>query len=162
MEGVLQLLVLAILGLLGGVLAGVVGVGGAAIFIPALVYVVGWGIKEAVAASLVIIIFASLTGTWRNSKSEDPVHWKTALILSSTVAPATLIGVYISTVSPSVVVEIAFAALLLALAYPTARGRPNFDESSKKIPVPLVLLAGLFIGRSRAWWGSAAGSCLYP
>ncbi len=161
-EEVVQLLVLAILGVAGGTLSGIAGVGGGIVFVPALVYVAGWEIKEAVAASLVIIIFASLTGTWRNSKSEDPVHWKTALILSSTVAPATLIGVYISSVSPSVVVEIAFAALLLALAYPTARGRPNFEESSKKIPVPLVLLAGLFIGALAGLVGVGGGVVLVP
>ena len=88
MEEAAQLLVLLALGVFGGILSGVAGVGGGIVFVPALVYVAGWGIKEAVAASLVIIIFASLTGTWRNAKSEDPVHWKTAFILSSTVAPA--------------------------------------------------------------------------
>ncbi|MDQ3965258.1 MAG: TSUP family transporter, partial [Actinomycetota bacterium] len=100
MEGVLQLLVLAILGLLGGVLAGVVGVGGAAIFIPALVYIAGWGIKEAVAASLVITVFSSLSGTIRNVRSEDPADWRVAALLASTVAPASLIGVFINNVSP--------------------------------------------------------------
>ena len=158
----LQLLVLAVLGVVGGTLSRVAGVGGGIVFVPALVYVLGWGIKEAVAASLVIIIFASLTGTWRNSKSEDPVHWRTALILSSTVAPATLIGVYISSVSPTVVIEIAFAAMLLALAYPTARGRPNFDENSRTIPVPLVLLAGLLIGTLAGLVGVGGGVVLVP
>ena len=162
MEDGVQFLVLAVLGVVGGTLAGLAGVGGGIVFVPALVYVAGWGIKEAVAASLVIIIFASLTGTWRNSKSEDPVHWRTAFVLSSTVAPATLIGVYVSSVSPPVVVEVAFAALLLALAYPTVRGRPNFDESSKKIPVPLVLLAGLFIGALAGLVGVGGGVVLVP
>ncbi len=161
-EEVLQLLVLGALGVAGGTLAGLVGVGGGIVFVPALVYVAGWEIQEAVAASLVIIIFASLTGTWRNAKSEDPVAWRTAFILSSTVAPATLIGVYVSTISSSVVVEVAFSALLLALAYPTARGRPNFDESSRKIPVPLVLLAGLFIGALAGLVGVGGGVVLVP
>lgn len=157
-----QLLALAVLGVVGGVLSGVVGVGGGIVFVPALVYVVGWDIKEAVAASLVIIIFASLTGTWRNVKSNDPVDWRTALILSSTVAPATLIGVYISNVSSSTVVEVVFAVILLALAYPTARGRPDFDENSKKIPVPLVLLAGLFIGALSGLVGVGGGVVMVP
>lgn len=158
----MQLLVLGLLGVLGGILAGVVGVGGGIVFVPALVYVVGWGIKEAVAASLVIIIFASLTGTWRNQKSADPTDWRTAFILSSTVAPATLIGVYISRNSPSVVVEVVFSLVLLALAYPTARGRPDFDEGSRKIPVALVLLAGLFIGTLAGLVGVGGGVVLVP
>jgi len=58
---VLQLLILAVLGLLGGVLSGLVGVGGGSVFVPALVYVADWQIKDAVAASLVIIVFSSLS-----------------------------------------------------------------------------------------------------
>ena len=64
---VLQLLILAVLGVLGGVLAGVAGVGGGIVFVPALVYVAGWDIKEAVAASFVIIVFSSLSGTIRHA-----------------------------------------------------------------------------------------------
>ena len=122
MEEILQLLILAVLGALGGVLAGIVGVGGGIVFVPALVYVAGWDIKEAVAASFVIIVFSSLSGTIRSARSEDPADWRAAALFASTVAPASLIGVYVSSVSPPSVVQVAFAGVLLALAYPTARG----------------------------------------
>jgi uncharacterized membrane protein YfcA len=78
---IVQLLILAALGVMGGVLSGLVDGGGGIIFVPALVYAAGWDIKEAVAASLVVVIFASLsparcvtsrakttlTGGWRRS-----------------------------------------------------------------------------------------------
>ncbi|MCA1740427.1 MAG: sulfite exporter TauE/SafE family protein, partial [Actinobacteria bacterium] len=80
----LEFLVLAVLGVVGGVLAGAAGVGGGIVFVPTLVYVAGWDIKEAVAASLVIIIFSSIAGTIRNQRGEDPVDWRTTAILSST------------------------------------------------------------------------------
>jgi uncharacterized membrane protein YfcA len=162
MESIPQLLILAVLGALGGVLSGVVGVGGGIVFVPTLVYVAGWDIKEAVAASLVIVIFSSLSGTVRNQRSEDPVDWRTAAILSSTVAPATLIGVYVASVSTETVVQVSFAAILLALAYPTARGRPGFGPGSKKIPIPLVLIAGLFIGTLSGLVGVGGGVVLVP
>ncbi len=77
---VAQLLILAALGVLGGMLSGLVDGGGGIIFVPALVYAAGWDIKEAVAASLVVVVFASLSGTLRNLKSEDPINWRVAAL----------------------------------------------------------------------------------
>ena len=119
---IVQLLILAALGVMGGVLSGLVDGGGGIIFVPAFVYAAGWYIKEAVAASLVVVIFASLSGTLRNLKSEDHINWRVAALLSSIASPASLIGVYISRVSLETLVQVTFAALLLALAYPTTRG----------------------------------------
>ena len=141
-----QLLVLAVLGVVGGILAGVAGVGGGIVFVPTLVYAAGWEIQEAVAASFVIIVFSSLSGTIRNVRSTDPPSWRAAALLASTVAPASLIGVFISSVSPPAVVQVAFAGVLLALAYPTARGGSRPSEERRKIPLALVLLAGIGIG----------------
>lgn len=157
----LQLTLLGVIGVLGGILSGLVGVGGGIVFVPGLVYVGGWSIKEAVAASLVIIIFSSLSGTIRNAKSPDPVDWRVAGILSLAVAPASLIGVAISRVSSDTFVEIVFATVLLALAYPTARGRQELDES-KKIPIPLVFVAGIFIGALAGLVGVGGGVVMVP
>src|SRR5215217_9383491 len=155
-----QFLILAALGLLGGTLSGLVNGGGGIIFVPALVYAAGWGIKEAVAASLVVVVFASLSGTLRNLKSEDPVNWRVTALLSSTAAPASLIGVYISRVSPETVVQVAFAALLLALAYPTTRGPIEYGGARKKIVLPLILVAGFFIGTLSGLVGVGGGVLL--
>jgi uncharacterized membrane protein YfcA len=162
MEGALQLLILAILGLLGGMLAGIVGVGGATFFIPALVYVAGWGIKDAVAASLVITVFSSLSGTIRNARSEDPVDWRVAALLTSTVAPASLIGVFINNISPEAVAQIAFAGLLLALSYPMARGHRGSSGSERRIPLTLVLLAGVGVGTLSGLVGVGGGGTTVP
>lgn len=156
----LQLVFLGLIGLVGGMLAGLVGVGGGIVFVPGLVYAAGWGIKEAVAASLFIIIFSSISGTIQNSRSEDPVDWRVAAILSVAVAPSALIGVAISTVSPETVVQVAFASLLLALAYPTAR-KPQY-ENGKKIPTPLVFVAGIFIGSLSGLVGVGGGVLMVP
>jgi uncharacterized protein len=157
----LEFLFLGVIGVVGGMLSGLVGVGGGIVFVPGLLYAGGWRIQEAVAASLVIIIFSSLSGTIRNAKSADPVNWRVAALLSLAVAPSSLIGVLISRVSPEVVVKVAFAALLLALAYPTARGRGEFDPD-KEIPLPLVFLAGIFIGALAGLVGVGGGVMMVP
>ena len=159
---VLQLLILAALGFVGGVLAGVAGVGGGIVFVPTLVYVAGWNIKEAVAASFVIIVFSSLSGTIRNARSEDPTDWRAAALFALTVAPASLIGVFISNISSVSVVQVTFAGILLALAYPTARGSSGPSESGRKIPVVLVLVAGVGIGALSGLVGVGGGGMTVP
>jgi uncharacterized protein len=158
----LEFLFLGIIGVLGGMLSGLVGVGGGIVFVPGLVYAGGWNIEDAVAASLVIIIFSSLSGTIRNARSTDPVNWRVAGLLSLAVAPSSLIGVFISRVSPEVVVEVAFAALLIALAYPTARGGGEYESNRKNIPLPLVFLAGIFIGTISGLVGVGGGVVMIP
>ena len=157
-----QLLISGLIGLIGGLLSGLGGVGGGIFFVPALVYVAGWGIKEAVAASLVVVIFSSLSGTIRNIRSADPINWRNAALLASTVAPASLMGVAISHFSPDVVIKLTFAALLLVLAYPTARGRPPFAETSFKMPTVLVLVAGVGIGTLSGLVGVGGGVLMVP
>jgi len=142
-------------------LSGLVGVGGGAVFVPGLLFAGGWTIQEAVAASLVIIVFSSLSGTIRNARSNDPVNWRVAGLLSLSVAPSSLIGVLISRVSPEVVVEVAFATLLLALAYPTARGGGAF-RGDRHIALPLVFLAGIFVGTVAGLVGVGGGVVMVP
>lgn len=158
----LQILLLAVIGVGGGVLSGLVGVGGGIIFVPGLILAGGWRIQEAVAASLVIIVFSALSGTIRNARSEDPVDWRMAGLLSLTVAPSSLIGVYISKVSPETVVQNCFAVLLLALAYPTARGGSAIAVPGKKLPLPVVLLAGVGVGALSGLLGIGGGVMLVP
>ncbi|HJQ28871.1 MAG TPA: sulfite exporter TauE/SafE family protein [Rubrobacter sp.] len=158
----MEFLLLGGIGIIGGMLSGLVGVGGGIVFVPGLLFAGGWRIQEAVAASLVIIIFSSLSGTIRNARSADPVNWRVAALLSLAVAPSSLIGVFISRVSPDVVVKLAFATLLIALAYPTARGGGEYDPDRKHMPLPLVLLAGIFVGTISGLVGVGGGVVMVP
>lgn len=160
----LQLLILGLVGIVGGVISGLIGGGGGIVFVPGLVYVAGWDIREAVAASLVIIVASSLSGTIRNARSENPVRWRIAGLLTIAVAPASLIGVYISRVSQETVVQVAFALLLISLAYPISGGRreKSLEESSKMIPIPWTLAAGVGTGTLSGLLGIGGGVVLVP
>jgi uncharacterized membrane protein YfcA len=137
-----QFLILGLAGLFGGVLAGLFGVGGGTVFVPALVYAAGWSISEAVAASLVIIVFSALSGTLRSMRSEVPVDWKAAGLFSATVAPAALIGVAISQYFSETITQLVFAGFLLALAYPTARSGKRYRENVRGSTHPILALIG--------------------
>ena len=143
----LELLILGLAGLFGGVLAGLFGVGGGTVFVPALVYAAGWNIQEAVAASLVIIIFSALSGTLRSMRGEVPVNWRAAALFSSTVAPASLIGVALSHFFSETLTQMVFAGFLLLLAYPTARSGKRYREDIRSSTHPaLALLGGIGAG----------------
>lgn len=160
---VLQFLLLCLSGVLGGVLAGLFGVGGGGVFVPALVYVAGWEIKEAVAASLAVMFFSALSGAVRSMRSAAPADLRAAALFSLTVAPSSLIGVAVSRYSPETLVQITFAVLLLALAYPTFRtgsrlgGKANF-----RLPPALALLGGIGVGAMAGLVGIGGAAMMVP
>ncbi len=160
----LELLILGLSGLFGGVLAGLFGVGGGAVFVPALVYAAGWSISEAVAASLVIIIFSALSGTLRSMRGEAPVDFRAAAIFSSVVAPSTLIGVAVSRFAPETVTQLVFAGFLLTLAYPTARSGARYRENvrTSRIPLALTLLGGVGAGTLAGLIGIGGAALTVP
>jgi uncharacterized membrane protein YfcA len=119
------------------------------VFVPALVYGAGWSISEAVAASLVVIVFSALSGTLRSMRSEVPVDWKAAALLSLTVAPSSLIGVAASSFFSDTLTQLVFAGFLLALAYPTARSGKRYREGirgSSGSHLAVALLGGIAAG----------------
>jgi uncharacterized membrane protein YfcA len=157
-----QLLIYGLIGFAGGTLSGLIGIGGGAVFVPALVYVAGWSIKDATAASLFTFVFGALSGTLRSLRSENPVDWKAVALLTSVVAPSALVGVAINRFSPEVLVQLIFAAFLIILAYPVAYARPPTVESSRRIPRTLVLLAGVGVGTMAGLVGIGGTVLLIP
>jgi len=137
-------------------------VGGGIVFVPGLVYVAGWDIRSAVAASLVIIIFSALSGTIRNARGTDSVEWRTAALLSAAVSPSALIGVFVSRISAESLIQTFFAFLLFALAYPVASGGITPRQFGRRTPIPAVLVAGVVIGTISGLLGIGGGIMLVP
>ncbi|MBN1985356.1 MAG: sulfite exporter TauE/SafE family protein [Prolixibacteraceae bacterium] len=88
---VYQLLLLIIIGLLSGMLAGVFGIGGAILVIPALVFIMGLSQHQAQGTSLAFMIPPiGILAAWNYWKA-GYVNWKFALVLSLTF----IVGAYL-------------------------------------------------------------------
>ena len=106
---------LIIVGLITGVLAGLLGVGGGIFVVPAMV--VGYGIPAAVAkgTSLAMIVPTSIMGTWRNRKNRN-VDLRVAVILGLAGVASAFVGGKISVGMSEQTSNVLFALLLLFVA----------------------------------------------
>lgn len=87
-----HLLILIAIGILSGLLAGVFGVGGAIIVIPALVFILGLSQHQAQGTSLAFMLPpVGILATWNYWKAGH-VDWKIALVLSLTFVVGAYFG----------------------------------------------------------------------
>lgn len=102
-------------GLVGGVIAGLLGVGGGIIFVPALVVFVGASQVGGEATSLLAILPVAIVGAWRQ-ESYGNLRLKEGLGLGLLSIAGAVGGVALSNVIPQRGLELGFAVLSLAIA----------------------------------------------
>jgi uncharacterized membrane protein YfcA len=108
-----------VVGFAAGMLAGLLGIGGGSLFVPALVLLVGLSQVEAEATSLLAIIPVAAVGAWRQHRYGN-VRVAEGLTLGAAAIPAAVVGVAIVNEVPERAVEVGFAALLLWIAWTLA------------------------------------------
>jgi uncharacterized membrane protein YfcA len=104
-----------VLGFLGGVLAGLFGVGGGIVFVPTLVLVLGLTQVHANATSLLAIIPTVLVGAWRQARHGN-VRWRPALWVGLASIAGAELGVVIARSLPDAVLRRMFGVLMLVVA----------------------------------------------
>ncbi|MDX6719655.1 MAG: uncharacterized protein QOJ63_1909 [Solirubrobacteraceae bacterium] len=109
-----------LIGLAGGVVAGLLGVGGGALFVPALTIGLGLSQLDAEATSLLAIIPVALVGAWRQ-RAHGNVEARTALALGVLAVGGATGGVALAHAVPRRVLETGFALLILFVAAQLAR-----------------------------------------
>jgi uncharacterized membrane protein YfcA len=105
----------ALLGVVAGALAGLFGVGGGILFVPALVLVIGVPQLAAEGASLLAILPVSLVGSWRQHRA-GTVRWHAAGVMALASAATAVAGAFLAEATPPRALRIMFALLLLATA----------------------------------------------
>ncbi len=113
-------LLIVIAGLVGGLLAGLFGVGGGVIFVPVLVLGLGLTQLHAEAASLLAILPTAVIGTWRQIRFGN-TNVRAALVIGAVSIVGVQIGVVAALHLPDSTLRKMFGVLLLFVAAQTVR-----------------------------------------
>jgi uncharacterized protein len=108
-------ILVVLLGFVGGVLAGLFGVGGGILFVPALVLVLGLTQVHAEATSLLAILPTVIAGAWRQNRYGN-VDWRAALIVGLGSIAGVEGGVQVAKALPEDVLRRLFAVFTLLVA----------------------------------------------
>jgi uncharacterized membrane protein YfcA len=104
-----------LIGVLAGVFAGMLGVGGGALFVPALVLILGLSHIDAEATSLLAIVPVAAVGAWRQHAYGN-FRPRDAGLLGVLAIGGGVGGVVLANAVPERALEVAFAALMLFVA----------------------------------------------
>lgn len=104
-----------LIGLAGGVIAGLLGVGGGVLFVPGLVFFLGLDQHHAEATSLLAIVPVAIAGTLRHD-SYGNVRRRDALVLGLLSLAGAASGVALANRLSGTVLRDGFAALMLLVA----------------------------------------------
>ena len=105
----------ALLGFAGGMLAGLLGVGGGILFVPALSIFMDEPQVQAEATSLLAIVPVALVATWRQMEYGN-VRLKEGLLIGALSPVGVGIGVVVANEVSERALELSFAALALLIA----------------------------------------------
>jgi uncharacterized membrane protein YfcA len=103
------------IGFAAGAAAGMLGIGGGTLFVPALSLLLGLSHVDAEATSLVAIVPVALVGAWRQARYGN-LRLRDGVLLGLLALPGAVAGVAIANVVPERALKLGFAALLLFAA----------------------------------------------
>jgi uncharacterized membrane protein YfcA len=103
------------IGFAAGVVAGMLGVGGGILFVPALSLALGLSHIEAEATSLVAIVPVALVGAWRQAGYGN-LRLRDGVLIGLLASAGAVGGVAIANAVPQRALEIGFAGLIILTA----------------------------------------------
>lgn len=113
---VTQALILILIGLIAGIFSGSLGVGGAIVVIPSLIFFLGLTQHQAQGTSLAFMIPPVTLLAVLNYSKQGYVNWKYAVVLAVMFFIGAYIGSVISVSIPEKILKKLFGALLLFVA----------------------------------------------
>ena len=110
-----KLIALLLIGIASGTMAGLLGLGGGIVIVPALIIVTGVTSDNARGTSLIIIIATAILGTWLHRQT-DHVQWNVGLTAGIAGIPTAIIGSKFGAASSNPIIMAVFAILLILVA----------------------------------------------
>jgi uncharacterized membrane protein YfcA len=130
-----------------GLLGSLVGVGGGIIVVPALTLLLGVGIQNAIAASIVSVI-ATSSGAAVTYLSERIANMRLGMVLEVATVTGALTGAYLAALVPGRGLFLIFALVLTYTAWSMLRPRGSFVEPAPDAMADRLRLHGSFFDRS--------------
>ncbi|MCC6313178.1 MAG: sulfite exporter TauE/SafE family protein [Thermomicrobiales bacterium] len=148
-------------GVLIGLLLGMVGGGGSILTVPILVYVIGLGVHEATATSLIIVGATALFGAVPHAM-EGRVRVPTALLFGGSGIAGAFAGTWLNQRVDGQMILLLFGILMVVVAARMAFGhRPKVDPAEPR-KTWIVPLAGLAVGVMTGFFGVGGGFLIVP
>jgi uncharacterized membrane protein YfcA len=122
-------LLTALFALVGGAVAGLLGVGGGVVFVPAIAVILDEPQLRAEATSLLAMIPVAIIGTWRQQRLGN-VRVRDGLTVGALSIPGVALGVIVANALPQRALELGFAALILFVAFQLLRRALGPDPSA--------------------------------
>jgi uncharacterized membrane protein YfcA len=169
----LALLALAVVGLLSGFLAGLIGIGGGVLIVPFLYFFYGhpaWSgfalpadmhVAVAHATSLLVIVPTAIRGTFTYARA-DLIVWRVAIPVAVASIVGGIIGARVAIFAPGELLKVLFGGFLIAVSIQLLMQR---RERPVREPVAIpwrVALTGLLIGALSGMMGVGGGLLALP
>ncbi|TFV66943.1 UNVERIFIED_ORG: sulfite exporter TauE/SafE family protein [Bacillus sp. AZ43] len=157
------------IGLVIGALVGLLGGGGSILAVPALVYLAGQGLPQAVATSLLVVGITAVVAVLPRLRRRQ-VAWRIALLFGAAGAATAFAGAAVNRALPEAVTLALFAALMIAagvrmLQEKPATGTACTVESGRvnwRRCLPRTLAGGLVVGFLTGLLGVGGGFLIIP
>lgn len=111
----MHLLLIAMIGVLGGITSGLFGVGGGVLFVPLLILFGPFDPHLAIGTSLAAIVPTAMVGAWKHG-SVQLLDWKTALLLALFAMLGAWLGATLSLKLDSVLLKRFYSLFLILIA----------------------------------------------
>lgn len=153
----------AALALFIGTAVGLLGGGGSILTTPLLVYVVDFGAKQAITASLFVVAITSIFGLIAHARA-GRVRWRTGLIFGAAGMVGAFIGGQVGAMLPGEFLLAAFSVMMGVTAVAMIRGRKQVKGHGphKGLPLFRIILDGLIVGLVTGLVGAGGGFLVVP